>query len=367
MEATYSTATGTDLRETLAAVADSDGVNGLLLLATPSVDVASDEFAATLAGLSVPAFGGVFPAVIHEGTAKESGLLAVGLPATPDVTVLPNASDPDADFADTLDPELPANGYETAFVFVDAYAEAVPTVIESLFRTYGVGMNFIGGGAGQLDDDRGPSVFTNDGVFADAAVIAAVEQPIEIGVQHGWETLDGPFRVTGSEGPTVTELDGSPAFSVYQEVIESQTETSVTRENFFEVAQSHPFGITRLDAEQIVRDPFAVEGDALTCFGSVPEGEFVNILTGDDESLIAAAAAAYESAVGDDTDGSLYAFDCISRSLYLDDDFDRELAAVDTGDRPVVGALTIGEIANDGSGHLDYYNKTAVIGAVRNE
>jgi len=33
-------------------------------------------------------------------------------------------------------------------------------------------------------------------------------------------------------------------------------------------------------------------------------------------------------------------------------------------DTPMVGALTIGEIANDGYGHLDYYNKTAVVGAV---
>jgi len=182
--------------------------------------------------------------------------------------------------------------------------------------------------------------------------------------KHGWETVAGPFRVTGADGPTVTELDGEPAFSVYQDVVEEHADTTVTRENFFEVAKSYPFGITRLDAEQIVRDPFDVDGDALTCFGSVPEGEFVNILTGDIDSLVSAAGDAYEAAVADSESESLYAFDCISRRLYLDDEFDRELSAIDGDEESLVGALTIGEIANDGSGHLDYYNKTAVIGAM---
>jgi hypothetical protein len=49
--------------------------------------------------------------------------------------------------------------------------------------------------------------------------------------------------------------------------------------------------------------------------------------------------------------------------LYLEDKFERELSAVKTDDTPMIGALTIGEIANDGYGHLDYYNKTAVVGA----
>ena len=365
MDPVYSTATGTDLRDTLTSVADTDGVEGLLLLATPMDAVVEDTFEATLGALSVPVFGGVFPEIIHDGEPTESGLLAVGLPAEPTITTLENASDPDREFATDLDPELPAEGYETAFVFVDAYADEVPTVIESLFRTYGVGLNFIGGGAGRLDDESSPSLFTSEGVIEDAAVMAAVDVPMEIGVKHGWETIAGPFRVTGADGPTVTELDGEPAFSVYQDVVEEHADTTVTRENFFEVAKSYPFGITRLDAEQIVRDPFDVDGDALTCFGSVPEGEFVNILTGDIDSLVSAAGEAYETAVdGDDGDEALYAFDCISRRLYLDDEFDRELSAVDGDEESLVGALTIGEIANDGSGHLDYYNKTAVIGAM---
>jgi hypothetical protein len=55
--------------------------------------------------------------------------------------------------------------------------------------------------------------------------------------------------------------------------------------------------------------------------------------------------------------------DCISRSLFLGTDFQRELAAIDDG-LPMVGALTLGEIANSGRDFLEFYNKTAVVGLI---
>jgi hypothetical protein len=45
----------------------------------------------------------------------------------------------------------------------------------------------------------------------------------------------------------------------------------------------------------------------------------------------------------------------------MDSSFDTELSAMGDDEQPAFGALTIGEIANDGHGHLEYYNKTAVI------
>lgn len=42
-----------------------------------------------------------------------------------------------------------------------------------------------------------------------------------------------------------------------------------------------------------------------------------------------------------------------------------ELDADGGTDSPVLGALTVGEVANDGEGHLDYYNKTAVAAVTR--
>ncbi len=363
MEITYdSTVDG--LRETLASTAGSESVNGILLLSTPDAALLSDDFESVLCDLDVPIFGGIFPEILHDGRKKETGAVTVGLPSEPVVTTVPKLSDPETAFRELLDPDLPARGYETAFVFADTHATTIEAFIEALFRTYSVEMNFVGGGAGTLEAQQ-PCLFTNEGVIEDAAVVATVAEPMEIGVNHGWQEIAGPFRVTDAEGSTLETLDGKPAFSVYRDVIAEASGETVTEENFFEVAKSYPFGIGRMAAEQIVRDPYSVSDGSMSCFGEMPEGEFVSILKGDPDSLVEAAQTAHDHALRGDSDPeALCVFDCVSRVLYLEAEFDRELEALRSETLPLFGALTIGEIANDGSGHLDYYNKTAVVGAL---
>ena len=370
MQVVYSSATGDTLQNELTNLTTQDGVEGLLMLATPSVDITTDSFETTLGSVSVPVCGGLFPQVIVDGEPRTSGLLAIGLPTAPTVTVVSELSEA----SDDLDASLPAGGSEAAFVFVDAHADAdgVGSLIDALFRTYSVGLSVVGGGAGRLNGGGGePCLFTGDGVLEDAAVMAAVDQPIGIGVRHGWNEVAGPFRVTDADHGTIRELDGEPAFEVYQEAIETNTDAALHREDFFETATAYPFGISRLDGEPIVRDPSAVDDDAISCFGPVPEGEFVTVLAGDPDSLIGAAEQAAETAITRksiaDCAGTLCVFDCISRQLYLEETFLREVKAIDADGWPMVGALTIGEIANDGTGHLDYYNKTAVVAAVSDD
>jgi hypothetical protein len=345
--------------------ASRDHVEGLLICAAPEDDTATwiDPF---LKDLDTTVFGGIFPEIIFDGEKKQSGAVICGLTTEPNVTTIPDLSASDQDYATHLDPDLPIRGYETAFVFVDTYATNTQQFIESLFRTYSVELNFIGGGAGTLEMEQRPCLFTNQGIIEDSAVMAAVEAPMTLGVKHGWQEIAGPFRVTAAEGSTLQRLDGRPAFSVYKSVVDGRASGELTPDDFFDTAKAYPFGIARMDGEQIVRDPFEVtEADGLNCFGSVPEGEFVHVLEGEPESLIdAASRAKAQTQTSDASTEALFFFDCISRVLYLEDEFTRELSAVKMDDTPMVGALTIGEIANDGYGHLDYYNKTAVVGAV---
>ena len=54
--------------------------------------------------------------------------------------------------------------------------------------------------------------------------------------------------------------------------------------------------------------------------------------------------------------------DCISRVLFLEKNFDYELMTVYDESTPMIGALTIGEIANSDKDYLEFYNKTSVVG-----
>lgn len=366
MEVSY-VETVDELERAVAATVSASHVEGLMLFTAASDGRPGESVEHVLQKLDVPVFGGVFPELIYRGEKVTTGAVVCGLTTEPQVTTVPELSDPDEEYAASLDPDLPVEGYETAFVFVDAYATEVERFIESLFRTYSVEFNYIGGGAGSLEMEQEPCLFTNEGILGDSAVVAAVSPPLELGVKHGWQEIAGPFRVTDADGPTLKALDGKPAFSVYRDAVEEHTGEGLPRDTFFEIAKGYPFGVARIEGEQIVRDPFEItDDDGLTCFGDVPEGEFVHILEGEPDSLIEAAQQAKAEAQADEQGAdTLFFFDCISRVLYLEDEFDRELAHVRAADTQMVGALTIGEIANDGSGHLDYHNKTAVVGMGR--
>lgn len=359
MDVAYCETAEESFRSTLRALDAETETEGICVLATPAEELTPAAIDDTLAELSTPIFGGIFPEVIFEGDSREEGIIVIGLETEPNITTITPGGD-----ATGLDTESGIPD-ETMFVFVDAYADDGETFIDQLFNSYGVGYNYIGGGAGTLAGGGHPCLFTNDGLIDDAAVVARLPKESTIGVEHGWTEIGGPFEITDADGRVVKSLDGEPAYELYADVVERESDLTVTRENFFEVAKSHPFGISRLGAEQIVRDPFEVgEDGSLTCFGELPEGEFVHILQGDHEALIDAAGRAYEAATADaPADAAVFAFDCISRTQYLGDAFSRELDALSVDSDPI-GALTIGEVANDGEGHLDYYNKTAVVGAV---
>jgi hypothetical protein len=347
-----------ELTDVLGSLDASPDTSGIGVFAADG-SLGREQLGAAVRELDTPVFGGVFPAVLHDGTRETDATVVAGLTTEPSVTVVPELSDPGT----ALDEHLPAATSVpdggTAFVLVDAFASRVEEFVSELFAAYGVSLSYLGGGAGSLDAEGQPCLVTGDGLVGDGAVLATVDAPTSVGVQHGWEAVAGPFRVTAADGPRLAGLNGESAFAVYREIVEGDGDRSFDTGDFFEVAKRYPFGISRLDGEMIVRDPFEVDEDGvLTCFGDVPEEAFVHVLRGDEESLVEAAGEAAEQAAGG---RDVLCFDCISRVLYLQDVFGRELDAIGGADEPTVGALTLGEIANDGRGHLEYYNKTVVV------
>lgn len=355
----------------LVAEMDADRDTGLLLvLAGDANGFTPASIDPILADIRVPVLGGIFPKVINDGVLHDRGTVVASLPCRAATVVIEQLSDPTTDIASQLTEGLAGNAIEggTDLIVVDGLSAGVDAAVNAIHDTFGLLDDYLGGGSGAADLLPSASVITNQGLLADAAVIAVTDLRVGIGVAHGWSPVAGPFEVTAAHGPVVVELDGRPALDVYREVVESVSGRRLDDASFAELAMAHPFGILRSPGELIVRDPVRHHGTELVCVGAVPSGAAVQILHGEPDRLIAAAGRAGQLAAADlvskgGSDPTMIVIDCISRALFLGHRFPGELQALDRG-LPSIGALTIGEIADSGTNRLEFLNKSSVIGMV---
>jgi hypothetical protein len=248
-------------------------------------------------------------------------------------------------------------------VLVDGLSSRIGALLDGVYDNLGSDPVYFGGGAGSLSFQSKPCLFSNQGMLADHAQLTVLPWQFGLGVEHGWEKFAGPFVVTNSTRNVIHSLDFRPAFEVYREYVEADSGRRFTDDNFFDIAKAYPFGLEKPDGSILVRDPISRTDNDLNCVGEVPANSVVHLLKGQTANLIRAAAAG-AAAVPKGAGPAILA-DCISRVLFLENDFLEELDAVrqSMGDRPLFGMLTLGEIANGGDYCLEFYNKTFVLAA----
>jgi hypothetical protein len=334
----------------------------LMILSSEKNDYNVLEVNALLSSYTIPIIGGIFPQIIYKNQTYIEGTLIISIDDVLEIAYLENLS---SRSLESLDSEIEeclgvlSADIKSMFVFVDGLSKNINDVILALFENYGLTINYIGGGAGSLSFEQKPVLFSNRGLLEDAAVLAVTKQESAIGVKHGWNPISDSLKVT-AEANKITELDYKPALEVYKEVVEALCGKKITKENFFDIAKAYPLGINKLSGEMVVRDPIMIEDNALICVGDIATNSFVSILHGNHDSLINAANEAKEEAALEQEHFTLF-IDCISRALFLKESFNDELSAVYHDNTILVGALTLGEIANNKKHYLEFYNKTAVI------
>jgi hypothetical protein len=360
------------LRTSIEELASTQDIKGIMALACEGLGILPDSFNQFLRNLSIPIFGGIFPKLIANAECFEHGYIVLGIESALDVYVVPSLSDADLDYDEWLAKAIPSSSMpeaKTMFVLVDGLAPRVGALIDSLFNKFGLQGNFIGGGAGSLITSNLCCLITPQGVIRDAAVLAIPRLHSQVSVAHGWLPIAGPFEVTASENNVIMTLDWEPALDVYRRVIEAQTGSIF---DFTKDAQAHPFGIARLNMEFVVRDPIAVcSGNGLVCVGDVPRGSLIHIMHGDLSSLLSAASKVREMADANTIETNQSSvdivMDCISRSMFLGEKIWSEIDLLHSKTRPMIGAFTLGEIANSGKDYLEFHNKTAVIATIWGE
>lgn len=360
------------LQNNLEELTKDPSVSSVLIFAADGNNWTASELDPVVQGCKLKVYGGVFPQIIYEQQNYEQGAVLVALPHELHWSLIEQLSNPDADFdeplADLADAWEDLTGPATHLVFVDGLATCIATLIESLFMNFGLEHNYLGGGAGSLSFEQKPCLITPEGLKSDAALLLRLPQVSGVGVAHGWTPISEAYKVTSSEKNQVHQLEWQPAFLAYRAQVEAHSGQTFTDANFFDLAKAYPFGINKLDSEMVVRDPLMLQGEhSMVCVGEVPEGSFVRILNGTPESLIKAAGTAanlaltaWQTTSKQEPEWACF-IDCISRVLFMEERIVEEFNQV-AGNYPLVGALTLGEIANTGQDYLEFYNKTAVLG-----
>lgn len=356
--------TSSELRRELDSLATDPRVHSALILQAdeghPSTEVMNDA----LRAFTKPIIGGIFPELIVKGVRVKTGTLLLPLATTLQTAVI-DASEDAPDFAEQLKNHFSdkLSAGVSVFVFDDAMAPLKNQFIHSLFNYFGTTVKYVGGGAGSLSYDRFPCVYHNSGAHHDSIVLGLSGLEIALGVAHGWQPISEPMKITEAQGRTIISINWEPAFQVYRRFVEGHSSRAFADENFFDIAKSYPVGVIKLESEMIIRDPFMHDNDTLRIVNEIRTGEYISIMHGNPESLLAGAEAARDQAsnqVRAEAKTQDFCVDCITRVLYMGEAFEKEINLIQ-GTAELNGILSLGEIANSGDTYLEIYNKTVVL------
>lgn len=317
-------------------------------------------------------FGGIFPGIIYAGKRYESGIVVKKISVVDKPFMFNDMQN--IDFNSDIITKLNSYNYPlTVVVLVDGLSANISSFLSGIFDKFGNSVRYIGGGAGSLSLQQQKCIFSNDGFSYDSAVVAFIKRKVKLGVRHGWQRLTGPVTASKVKKNIIKELNWENAFKAYKGIVESDSGKKIDKDNFFDIAKGYPFGIYKEKSEDIVRDPLAINDEGeLICVGEVPENSVLYYLKGIPESLISAAKQAASDCKIDEkyTQIDCLVIDCISRVLFLENDFSKELEGVKeiyksiNNNLVLEGILTLGEISSYGTGLLEFFNKTIVSGVM---
>ncbi len=306
----------------------------------------------------VKVIGAIFREIIFNNRVYDDGLIAIEVDQNKQLHLICNIKNPSLEIYDFSD----VKSIITIFDGMSPYSEKF---LQTLFSYTNIDTKIIGGGAGLLYKDESRIFFDNNQFYRNCALLLTMSFDINLAVQHGWEYLEGPFVVTSSQESLLKGIDYQNAFDIYKRVVEKDAKVQLTQENFLSISKMYPLGIVKYRGEQIVRDPIKFDENGLTLIGNIDNNTVINILRGNKRTLLDATKNASKEVVSDSSECAII-FDCITRKDFLEDEFDKELDIIykQKESMNVIGAITIGEVANDGKSYINFLNKTCVIGGV---
>lgn len=257
--------------------------------------------------------------------------------------------------------------YQSALVMTDALAGHTDAVMEELTLVTGGNSSFFGGGAG--DDGRFQETHVFAGTRCLSNAVVAMEmlsnQPLGIGVSHGWEPVGAGFRVTEAEGSRLISLNGAPAVQVFEEHA-AATGQKFDRKEPLPFFLHNILGIKSSAGFRLRVPLMANEDGSVSCAAAFSAGAIIHVMKTSAASAILAAEQATRAALDalcGRKPGAALVFDCVATRLRLGQAFDDELKACAQLLEPAgfVGCNTYGQIARAEGQFGGFHNCTAVV------
>jgi hypothetical protein len=345
-----------------------DNAKGILLFVGEETLFDYQRLQPLLKKMDIEVWGCIFPEVIYDGSLYKQGVVGCAFKSPVSIEVIKDLGK----FKGDLPDDFVLENTRTFLIFNDGWAVNTPLLIETLYEKNFKEMAFIGGGAGSLINIDQPSLFTCDDFFAGGAIIAAVEDFMSVGINHGWQPISEPTVASSVDKNILRSINWEPALEYYKRIVEQDAGIKVTADDFLDVAKSYPLGMLKYDTEIILRVPLSVgEENSIVFCSEIPENSVLVVTKGYPDKLIAAAGTATEQAkIAFESKmkispGKALIVDCLTRALFLDDRFNDELKIIANkagSDVFIFGFLSLGEIASTGDKYIELYNKTIVIG-----
>jgi methyl-accepting chemotaxis protein len=240
---------------------------------------------------------------------------------------------------------------------------------------FGADIKIAGGAAGDELAFEKTVVIANDQVLTNAVSLCVMKGPgtFFTGVQHGHKPLSETLTATKAEGNILYTVGGRSAWEVWKEKAGARAKeigmdvdrlASPTEEGVFLIR--FELGLETGDGYKI-RVPLSKNEDGSLNFAcTIPQGVTFRIMESVKSDQIQSAQGAAElakrEAGGSEIAGALV-FDCVCRSLILEDQFKDGVDVIKKviGDVPLLGFETYGEICMDPGQFSGFHNTTSVV------
>ena len=220
-----------------------------------------------------------------------------------------------------------------------------------------------GGGAFNPDmDDETAYVFSKGNGFSQHGVIFLLLGGEDFHVYStfvaGWKPLKRRFLITKADKEVLHELDGRPAFEVYQRYLNIEK-----NDNFFSNTLEFPLFLER-EGVNILRCPLSVnDDDSLVMSSDMEENAYVKIAYGDPDTILSSIWEDGQK-VADFQPEVIQTFSCAARRAFWSDSNISKETVMFKDVAPTTGFYTHGEFLRM-DGRMLNFNVTLVIVAMR--